>query len=340
MGRATLFVLLICWAWLPVGTRAAEIDPGFVGHWELSYRDAAGRQQVRAWEFRADGSFTFHDVTAGHSGSFTAQGGRWTTRPAAGGWMDKGSYALLGADRLQLTGIFGTTLWTRPGAAPAAAQEPLFATQAVGGQEVPANLPLLLAQAYVEIAQPWRADAVPVGLTVDLETADGEIAIRMRFVSPADTAGLWVDLTRFARSQRQTPETTWSQRAIPGLFIDLPVALRTARPGSQPRAKTARLSVWEDGQVLWGFSFAGRSTGTVVGAMSGAIIEDLGSAYIDDYNRQWAEAAEGLRRLFRRPGAGSGGDFDPAALSCAMKGGVWDPLVAPGCHTGSNKGSF
>jgi hypothetical protein len=216
------------------GDGRAAVDPRIAGTWE----SAVGADR---WvlEFRATGAYAFTIESAttqpGHSGTFTAAGGKWGLKSTAGTpWTDGGTYAFVDQDTLALTGNLGTAHWKRRrpgGAAPAPASA--------------AKVAPYVAEALA-MARQWQNDAVIVGVFAKTGH-DGKITLE-RLLGPMSPYGCYLaihahspaagltttyGLERNGRIVVQSPPMPagTSVTAIPASFVDLDEAL--AKAGEQ-----------------------------------------------------------------------------------------------------------
>ncbi len=354
MKRGVLFLLCVVLsgaAGLAVAQDVSEqIDPRVLGAWARTASDSSGKKQRLVIELRADGSYVFHEGDGGHLGRFTAWDGQWTTMPDGGGRpavrpkSDHGGYAVQKDGNLKVTSIAGNRVWRRV----APAQE-LLPTRDIKIGRLPVKLPQLLARTWVQEARPWRKDAIPIEIKIKRNVSTRSFEVAMRFLSPADSSSLVVEVGRFRRSESTTPPGSWNPTALPGLFRDLPDALEEAfyKTGSAAglasqaarptRLEIAELTVWDEDQPLWTLFFIRQSRGITVGAFSSAIRDELPLEFRKDFTRQWNEAAAGLTLLFAAADKEGNAEIDGKAFRCTMIGGVWNPNYAPGCHLGPDK---
>ncbi len=78
-----------------------------VGAWEMT--------GLGVMEFRADGTYTFHQPNFGHAGTYRAENGVWSlsSETPAMPWEDGGTYRLVDPNTLELVGKLGPGTWTR-----------------------------------------------------------------------------------------------------------------------------------------------------------------------------------------------------------------------------------
>jgi hypothetical protein len=98
--------------------------PEVAGLWEIYVPGPAGQTMRWTIDFAADGAYTFTDTTNGarHAGTYRSQNGewsltgRWTGNPVvpdATPFDDSGTYRLIAADTLELSGRYGVGVWKR-----------------------------------------------------------------------------------------------------------------------------------------------------------------------------------------------------------------------------------
>ena len=312
----------------------AEIDPALVGLWLLQVPVTAFNQNVvSVFEFRDDGTYTFHDVASGHAGTYDAHDGQWSLAAQTTPWQDGGSYAFDGQDILRLTGVFGPSEWHRYD------KPSFFATAMIGGQPIPLYVDMVVAQTWVEVALPWRADAIPVS-PLDIERWDknGQFKFRMHFLSPSTGAGLVVDLFKFQRDTFESDAVSWPSLAMPLTFVDLPqvIALST----QEGRAGPYKSFTFDDQNPGWGWAVWPEQANTATVDVfhiteDGQVSRTVNWDYIDWYNDAWEHALGPIRGAFgaaagggyagdsfwrdmcQRQWAGAGGgSYDPGTASC------------------------
>lgn len=233
-----IFALGVAGALASAQNEQASVDPRMAGVWELAV--GADRWQL---EIAASGAYTFSIRSAttqpGHSGTFTASGGRWNLTSTAGTpWTDGGAYEFADQDTVVLTGKLGAARWTRRRAAgaestPAGAASP---------RSVARVMPCVVEA--LALARAWRADAVVTGVfvkagadgRVDLERLidpqnphGGYLAIYVH--SPAAAAARTYGIERSGHVAAQGPEVPAAGILvpIPGSVLDLDEALAKAR---------------------------------------------------------------------------------------------------------------
>ena len=87
--------------------------PSFSAHGKLDVPRPQGGFTRWVLEFKADGYYRFYDPVVGHAGTYVAQHGRWSQHATTTTYDDGGSYRLLDADTLELTGKLGSAVWKR-----------------------------------------------------------------------------------------------------------------------------------------------------------------------------------------------------------------------------------
>ena len=116
----SLFLLLVTAA-----CSSSKVEPGLVGTWELNVPNQDGIARW-VWDIHADGTYAFHAEGPGgvpsHSGTFEANGGKYTLRATTMVWVDDGTYQLVHGDTLNAAGKLGRAAWTR--VMPTSAQAP------------------------------------------------------------------------------------------------------------------------------------------------------------------------------------------------------------------------
>ena len=304
-GPALMCVLPVLIGALLVHQRCVGADQLFVGAWESSSTDAVGKRSRMVWEFREDGTYTYHSHD-GHSGSYTAEGDALNISAQERAWPHitpaqlQFSYALNSQGSLELQQkpgahpfpLFpGTQTWTR------VKDNVYFMTEKVGTQYVPKYLSVIVARILFTVANPWRDDAIPVALTIE-SLPYQTFYLRLEFVSPSDGAGLGVDVHQFEQKVTKHSHVTWGSHAIPAFFLDLPDTLRLARQrGITGQLTQAMLKRWERGHQAWTLNVSGK--GLVLEATTGEPITEELTNYVANYNEQWEEAAANLRQLFQ-----------------------------------------
>jgi hypothetical protein len=98
-------------------TGASVIDPRLVGTWQLKVPSPAG-EALWIWEVRANGTYNFHiegipGFAAAHSGRIRAKDGRWNQQSNGKEIADGGTYEVIDANRIRVTGTLGTAIWQR-----------------------------------------------------------------------------------------------------------------------------------------------------------------------------------------------------------------------------------
>lgn len=322
-------VLLAVWTARSV---AGDIDPRLIGAWELQAQQTPFNQGYRSiLEFRVDGTYTFHDLANGHAGTFTASEGRWSVKSNTVKWQDGGDYALPSDDVLKLTGLFEPSEWHR------VTDQPFFAVQRIGGQPIPIYLPLVLAQTWLDVAKPWRQDAIPVWLQIERWDKNAEFFIRMRFLSPSTRDGLVVDAFRFQRNVTESRGVDWPSRAMPFEFVDLPrvieLSTQAGRPGTYKRFSLS------DAEPGWGWGIVAdrmEPGNLFFVTQDGRVERHKHWGYLDYYEERWNRAAASLHSLFSF--GSSGGTWgDPYwRMLCQQAwagsgGGIYDPATNQ-CH--------
>lgn len=186
-------------------------------------------------------------------------------------------------------------------AAPAVAADESYAfeTVAMDGKRVPSDLPALTMFALLNVAQPWRPDALPIRLDVnELGRRFDGYEVKLSFLSPSDGSGLIVLFRPGSIMQLDAGRANWGTRPFPPEFIDLPTALRAAHDAGLPGALVrAELTVWEGYGPTWRLR---TQSGKVLGQFSAVTGERfLGdvTGYVADYNAQWDAAIAGIRGL-------------------------------------------
>lgn len=192
----------------------------------------------------------------------------------------------------------------------------VLSTQPDGVRQLPKDLPELMQAATLH-AQAWRHDAIPVTLEFHHRDAPNPTMrgpeVRFSFLSTSDGTGLFVTVTAAGASTFEVNRTVrWGTVSLPPVFVDLPAAVRIAREhGMKGSVNRASLRIWSPSGapaiLAW---MVGDKT---INGASGEIIDYDVTGYIASYNKQWEQAARGLRALMRstRGGASSwsGGDF-------------------------------
>jgi len=126
-----------------------------------------------------------------------------------------------------------------------AAGMPPFQIEQQGSQQLPSKLPQL-ARAASQVARDWRPDARLVSVRIRKEgrMAQTDFFVEQSFVSPSEQTGLWVTTGLTGSKVREAGTVNWGAHELPLDFIDLPVAVRTARAaGLRGLVDRAELSV-------------------------------------------------------------------------------------------------
>ena len=87
--------------------KAGSVTQSLVGAWQI--------KGLGIMEFRADGTYTFHQPAYGHAGTYLAKDGVWSlsSETPAMPWEDGGTYRLIDQNTLELVGKLGAGTWTR-----------------------------------------------------------------------------------------------------------------------------------------------------------------------------------------------------------------------------------
>jgi hypothetical protein len=308
----------------------AAVDGGLVGAWEQQVAATPFNQELRTvFEFRDDGSYVFHDAANAHAGTWNADARQWSLKSETNRWEDGGSYRLVDRNTLELTGRFGPSRWQRR------KDPPYFATVQINGQPIPVYVPLILARTWIDVARPWRPDAIPVGLDVQRSDRNGQFLIRARFVSPAAQDGLAVDILKYQRTTFEQRRVDWGERAMPLKFVDLPAVIdlstNEGKPGPYKRF------YFEDSEPGWGWGVDAERVGppnVFFITHDGRVDRSANWEYGDYYEEYWNRAAASIQSLFglgggeyqgdafwrdmcARAGAGRGGSsYDPGTSTC------------------------
>lgn len=290
----------------------AEVDAHLIGAWAAN-PTGGGANSRPVWEFREDGTYTY-DSYDGHAGDYTADNGQLTLTARQRAWPHitpptmHVAYSFDGTGSLRLEGLGGPSDWTR------VTSEVNFMTRKVGAQYIPENLPVVVARTLLTVAQPWRQDAIPVWLQVS-SLPSGMFGVELYFVSPADNAGLRIDLHKFTQKVSESRRVNWGVNPLPVDFLDLPEVLEiVGRSGAAGSLEKAGLRQWERGHRAWVLNV--NNKGVAVDAVTGKPIRGEMSNYAANYNAQWAKAAEGIRRLLQKENPSD-------KVSCAAVGAWW-----------------
>ncbi len=278
----------------------SAIDPSLVGSWMLEVALPSPQGPVRvSWDMRADGTYAVDAGVFSHAGTLEAKDGQWHLRSSVNTFTDGGRYELPDWTTLVTYSTLGVGRWYRQ--APKLALE----TATITGDTIAKNLPEL-ARSATAIAQGWQADAILVMLEVKPPAGALGLEADLTFFSPATGGGLWLT-ARPDGARLKAIRAGGGGVRIPDGFLDLPEAWALARQhGLPPPIGVASLRVWQPkGQepvLLWSLRSArGGTSGAEIDGATGAAFEGDPSGYVEEYNRQWTQAAAGLRRLFARP---------------------------------------
>ena len=281
---AITFVILLTTA---AFTAAAGGNP-LAGVWQLE--TPAGPGPVV--EYREDGSFVLYIGNQVHTGRIDAAGGKFTSISDAGPQNnDGGDFKIIG-DKLWMRGKLGDGTWQRrPG--------PFFPTVVYGETYLPANLPALSRQIYAHYALPWRGDAFPALLNVqEIPYSQGRAyQVVFHYISPADGAGLMVTVNAVSITPRPVTKANWGDAAYPVDFLDLPVVIRKARQdGMVGQLREASMTLWKERRAAWMLKPRGPG-GYTYHALTGQRIKHDITGYVEQYNKDWAEANRNLKAL-------------------------------------------
>lgn len=182
----------------------------------------------------------------------------------------------------------------------------ILTTQRDGAHALPKDIPELIQEA-IQLARNWQPDAVPFSIDfkqIDAPNMKGP-EVRISFVSPYQYIGMMLIITeKGAQTHEYKDLPEWNGISLPVIFVDLPAALNIARKsGMKGPLKKANLRIWNPNDappVLAWILQSSTASGKTVDAATGAIIEFDVTGYIDQYNNQWEQAAQGLRRIMEK----------------------------------------
>lgn len=283
---AAVFCLTLCIS----SPAAAQNGNPLTGVWELQ-ADLMPRPVV---EYRPDGSFVLYTGNQVHTGRITAGGGKFTSVSDLGPqYGDGGEYRITG-DKLWMRGKLGDGTWQRrPG--------PFFPTIVDGDTYLPANLPALSRQMYAHYARPWRADAFPALLNVqEIPNSQGRAYQAVfHYISPGDGSGLMVTVNAVSITPRPVNKANWGDAAYPVDFLDLPEVIRKARQdGMVGQLREASMTLWKERRAAWMLKPRG-PTGYTYHALNGKRIKHDITGYVEQYNKDWAEANQNIQAMLR-----------------------------------------
>jgi hypothetical protein len=208
-----------------------------------------------------------------------------------------------------------------------------------GAVQLPQELPQLTHAATQRARASWRPDAIPVALAFENSNPVNPRLprgpeVKIYFLSPSSGTGLLATITAEGmRTFEPRQQVTWGTTSLPPLFVDLPTAVRIAREhGSQREVGRADLRIYNpSGQAP---VLAWMVGGKTVNGTDGAIIDFDVTGYIERYNAQWEQAAEGLRNLWQRQQGGSDPwdkEFETFCVQTYSATGIpaVSPLVCP-----------
>lgn len=298
---------LVALAGLLSAPAAAEVDANIVGAWELQKPGTNTSQTVV--EFHADGAYQIHDSVMAQSGVYEAEDGAFSLASQSGmAWEDHGGYTIdASGDVLTLAGQVGAGTWRRI--------EPYFSTVEIDGQQIPQNIPAVMAVAWIEEARvlPGLEDAVPVSQIEIEQDRAGAFAMTMRFLSPTTGKGATVTVSEFERSHfLHNSGVTWSADVVPLWFVDLPKVVELMK-GEGVDGPFTRF-VFADDHPGWGWSARGSSARVDVTWITadGEVSHEENSEYVRQYNQDMEAAAQALAAAMRTPADQSG------AYGCAQ----------------------
>jgi hypothetical protein len=303
---------------------AAESDPGAVGAWWRQLPNAAGPPVLQVFELRSDGVFvTYGPEYLQDRGRYSLAPGiihvESALNPKIAGDM---GYQLQQPDHLTL--MLGPPLnqvqeWRR------VAWPPYFDDARVGGRSAPKNVDTLIKRVVFNARDIWRPDAAPQRLVFEV-MKNHDMRATVDLCSPSDGACQRLQITRFDFKVVPYQTPPGARGGFPAAFLDLAEAVEIAQGlGFDGELKKASIGL---GSPNWGLVFTGSSNGqagiVVDGVTGEPVVNDM-NAVMADYNRQWDEAIEGLRRVFAQK--------DPSAQG---QGCFWDDYdwISETHHTG------
>lgn len=326
--------LRIPWTIAPVlalvmpGLVAAQ--EGLAGTWQRELQNAAGPNPMIVLELRADGSYIQHGsgwmgdrgryTVAGDTLTFTSDVDQRHTRTMAIKRLDATQLSLVSDD------IFRQPEeWTRAGG------NRYFATETIAGHAVPSSLSGLILATLKSEALPWRPDASPTRLDIEVQP-NNTYEIDIAFFSPSAGEQMVVGFTPHEFRKRINRPTGATPRPLDLDFLDLPriVELAYAAGQSGPLSR-ATLDSYAKFGTVWGIAMQQRQGiatrhpyGLAMDARTGVVIEEDVTGYSAQYNADWAAAA----RLWRRA-------FGPKSAACAANTYI-DPL-REGCQSANSE---
>ncbi|MCB1672575.1 MAG: hypothetical protein R3F41_16265 [Gammaproteobacteria bacterium] len=277
---------------------------GPAGFWENRYQDAIGQSYLNVMEQRDDGSYaTFmQDSTPDDHGRYSLAGGVLRLQSEVDPRYSRSLPYQWDGDTLKLSvepfpgaGFITVTVeWQRSAALPA------FETFNSNGDELPVDLPGLVASALVSHALAWHEDALPVSLDIRISPPGRRTRLTLEFFSPSTVEGLRLDLYKYVFSSRVIDGSRMRQQPLPAGFVDLSDILRIAESqGLSGRFQRADLRTYVNAGPAWMILPQG-PRGATYSAISGERIEGDVTGYISQYEADWTRNAEIWRQVFER----------------------------------------
>ncbi|MCB2099115.1 MAG: hypothetical protein KDE05_15900 [Parvularculaceae bacterium] len=274
---------------------------GPAGVWEMRYQDAVGQSYFNVLELRPDGSYATYmqDATPDDHGGYALADGALTFTSKVDPRFSQSLPYELQDDRLK---IF-TASFPGAGVNPPAAEWrrsdalPAFQTKVIAGDELPVGLPGMATAAMASHALPWRADAQPVSLEVEISPPGRGVNVRLRFFSPAANEGLQLNITKYTISSRPLDGARMERRPLPADFTDLAVILdKAASEGVAGAFRRADLKMFEKAGPAWMIS-PEAPRGATYSAITGERIHGDVTGYIAQYEADWAKNAAIWRQV-------------------------------------------
>lgn len=308
------------------------------GVWEMRYQDVAGQSYLNVLELRPDRAYATYmqDATPDDHGAYSIADGALSFKSDVDSRFSQNLPFELHGDLLKIfiapypgAGAEPITAeWRRSEAAPA------FRTVEVDGDELPAGLPGMTAAAMAAQALPWREDALPVSLEIEIAPPGRRARLTLLFFSPSANEGLRLVITKYGYASNVIDGSRMPHRPLPANFVDLAdVVAKMSSDGVDGAFRRADLKTYEGAGPAWMLHPDGPQ-GATYSAVTGERIKGDVTGYIAQYEADWAKNAQVWREVFERyascpPGEARdrlfGGGCMTATTSslCAQWGGRW-----------------
>jgi len=318
----------------------APAADGLAGIWEMRYQDAVGQSYLNILELRPDGGYATYmqDAAPDDHGAYRIADGALSFQSDVDPRFSRNLPYELHGDllRIVLAPYPGPGVGTNPSLAEWRRSEalPAFLTVNIDGDELPSGLPGMVAAAMAAQALPWRDDALPVGLEVEIAPPGRRVRLTLLLFSPSTNEGMRLVITKYAFTSKVIDGSRMPHRPLPANFIDLADILAKAASGGMTGAfRRAGLRTYGRAGPAWMIGSDG-PRGATYSAITGERINGDVTGYIARYEADWAENARTWRQVFARyascsPGEARdrlfGGGCMTARTSslCAQWGGRW-----------------